>query len=106
LPPQAQLAVGDVLCHPEWPVPLAVRLTARLLVLDVAVPILRGQQVSASGSRRVFGGIWKLIGVGHTSMSFLSRHLLFDRCSTPKPPSLNPGLAVVEPHIASGTHRQ
>ena len=44
--PQAQLAVGDVLCHPEWPVPLAVRLTARLLVLDVAVPILRGQQVS------------------------------------------------------------
>jgi len=53
LPMQAQLAVGDVLCHPEWPVPLAVRLTARLLVLDVAVPILRGQQVSASESRRL-----------------------------------------------------
>ena len=44
---QAQLAVGDVLCHPDWPVPLATRLTARLLVLDVAVPILRGQQVPA-----------------------------------------------------------
>ena len=42
---QAQLAVGNVLCHPEWPVPLATRLTARLVVLDVAVPILRGQQV-------------------------------------------------------------
>ena len=42
---QAQLAIGDMLCHPEWPVPLATRFTAQLLVLDVAVPILRGQQV-------------------------------------------------------------
>jgi len=41
----AVLNGGAVLCHPEWPVPLASRIIARLLVLDVSRPILRGQQV-------------------------------------------------------------
>lgn len=35
---------GAVVCHPEWPLRLAARLEARVVVLDVAVPILRGQQ--------------------------------------------------------------
>ena len=39
------LAAGAVLCHPEWPVPLATKFTARILVLEVAIPILHGQQV-------------------------------------------------------------
>ncbi|DBA92996.1 TPA: hypothetical protein ACH3X2_003338 [Trebouxia sp. C0005] len=42
----AVLNGGAVLCHPEWPVPLASRIIARLLVLDVSRPILRGQQVT------------------------------------------------------------
>ena len=37
---------GAVLCHPEWPVPLVSRVMARLLILDVSRPILRGQQVA------------------------------------------------------------
>ncbi len=41
----AVLNGGAVLCHPEWPVPLASRIIARLLMLDVSRPILRGQQV-------------------------------------------------------------
>ena len=41
----AVLAAGAVICHPEWPVPLARVFTARLLVLEVAIPILQGQQV-------------------------------------------------------------
>ena len=41
----AALAAGAVICHPEWPVPLARAFTARLLVLEVAIPILQGQQV-------------------------------------------------------------
>ena len=41
----AGLGAGSVICHPDWPVPLASRFTARLLVLEVSVPILQGQQV-------------------------------------------------------------
>ena len=36
---------GAVLCHPDWPVPLVGCVLARLLVLDVPRPILKGQQV-------------------------------------------------------------
>ena len=36
---------GSVVCHPDFPTQLAVRFEARLAVLDVAVPLLRGQQV-------------------------------------------------------------
>ncbi|EIE22483.1 hypothetical protein COCSUDRAFT_47906 [Coccomyxa subellipsoidea C-169] len=40
------LAVGAVVCHPDWPVPVAGRLEARIVVLDLPLPILKGRQVS------------------------------------------------------------
>jgi elongation factor 1 alpha-like protein len=36
------LRIGSVLCPPDFPVPLASRLEARVLMLDVPVPLLRG----------------------------------------------------------------
>ncbi|KAK9830139.1 hypothetical protein WJX72_009959 [[Myrmecia] bisecta] len=42
----AALSTGSVLCHPDWPVPLVSRLEARIVVLEVQVPILKGQQVT------------------------------------------------------------
>lgn len=42
----AALAAGAVVCHPGWPAPLAARLEARVVVLDVPMPILAGRQVS------------------------------------------------------------
>lgn len=39
------LAVGAVVCHPDWPVPVAGRLEARIVVLDLPLPILKGRQV-------------------------------------------------------------
>ncbi len=40
------VAPGDVVCDAEHAVPAAQRFTARLVVLDVPVPILRGAQVT------------------------------------------------------------
>ena len=40
------LAAGGVLCHPDWPVRLAGKLEARIVVLDGPVPIIQGRQVS------------------------------------------------------------
>ncbi|BDA43503.1 HBS1-like protein [Coccomyxa sp. Obi] len=40
------LAVGALVCHPEWPVPVAARMEARIVVLDLPMPILKGRQVS------------------------------------------------------------
>lgn len=34
-----------MLCHPQFPVPLVTKLEARVVVLDVAIPLLQGQQV-------------------------------------------------------------
>lgn len=42
----ANLFIGAVLCHPAFPVPLVAKFEARLVVLDVAVPILKGQNVT------------------------------------------------------------
>lgn len=39
------LAVGAVVCHMEWPAPVVTRLEARIVVLDIPVPILKGRQV-------------------------------------------------------------
>ena len=39
------LAVGAVVCHPDWPVQVAGRLEARIVVLDLPLPILKGRQV-------------------------------------------------------------
>lgn len=41
----ANLAQGTVLCHPSFPVPLVTKFEARVVVLDVAIPILKGQAV-------------------------------------------------------------
>ena len=40
------LAVGALVCHPEWPVPVAARMEARIVVLNSPMPILKGRQVS------------------------------------------------------------
>ncbi|KAJ9529429.1 hypothetical protein QJQ45_013713, partial [Haematococcus lacustris] len=37
---------GSTLCHPDWPVPLATKFQARVLVLDVAVPLLKGASIT------------------------------------------------------------
>jgi elongation factor 1 alpha-like protein len=37
---------GSVLCHPDFPVRLAVSFEARVLVLDVSVPLLKGAAVT------------------------------------------------------------
>ena len=53
---------GAVLCHPEWPVPLVSRVIARLLILEVSRPILRGQQVTHQPAvmqdLRCYGVVW------------------------------------------------
>jgi elongation factor 1 alpha-like protein len=40
-----QLIPGGVLCHPGFPVAVANRLELKILVLDIAIPILVGSQV-------------------------------------------------------------
>jgi hypothetical protein len=37
---------GCVLCHPEFPVRLAVKFMAQVLVLDVGMPLLKGHAVT------------------------------------------------------------
>lgn len=39
------LAPGGVLCHPDYPVPVATRFEIRILTLGIRIPILRGSQV-------------------------------------------------------------
>ena len=39
-------SAGSVVCPPDFPVPLAAKFEARVVVLDVAIPVLRGQQAS------------------------------------------------------------
>ena len=41
----AAVSAGSMLCHPQWPVPLVSRFEARVVVLDIAMPILKGRQV-------------------------------------------------------------
>ena len=43
----AAVSAGSMLCHPQWPVPVVARFEARVVVLDVAMPILKGRQVGA-----------------------------------------------------------
>ena len=43
----AAVSAGSMLCHPQWPVPLVSRFEARVVVLDIAMPILKGRQVDA-----------------------------------------------------------
>ncbi|GJP49526.1 hypothetical protein CLOM_g8726 [Closterium sp. NIES-68] len=37
-----QLLPGGVLCHPDFPIPVATRVECRLLTLDLKIPLLRG----------------------------------------------------------------
>jgi elongation factor 1 alpha-like protein len=39
------LAPGGVVCHPDYPVPVATRFEVQLLTLDIRTPILKGSQV-------------------------------------------------------------
>jgi len=39
------LVPGGVVCHPDYPVPVATRFEIRLLTLDIRIPILKGSQV-------------------------------------------------------------
>lgn len=41
----ANVVAGGVLCHPDFPVHVAKHLEIKILVLDVATPILIGTQV-------------------------------------------------------------
>ena len=43
----AAVSAGSMLCHPQWLVPLVSRFEARVVVLDIAMPILKGRQVGA-----------------------------------------------------------
>ena len=43
----AAVSAGSMLCLPQWPVPLVSRFEARVVVLDLAMPILKGRQVGA-----------------------------------------------------------
>lgn len=42
----SNLAIGAVLCHPEYPVPVVRRVEMQVVVLDVTVPVLKGQAVT------------------------------------------------------------
>lgn len=41
----SHVMAGGVLCHPDFPVAVAKRLELKVLVLDIAAPILIGSQV-------------------------------------------------------------
>ena len=43
----AAVSAGSMLCLPQWPVPLVSRFKARVVVLEVAMPILKGRQVGS-----------------------------------------------------------
>lgn len=55
---------GCVLCHPEFPVRLAVKFTAQVLVLDVGMPLLKGHAVTIhTHSAREAGVISQLVAL-------------------------------------------
>eukprot|EP00775_Hariotina_reticulata_P011038 gene11038-11193_t len=55
---------GAVLCHPEFPVRLAVKFTAQVLVLQVPLPILKGQAVTVHAhTAREAGVVSALLGL-------------------------------------------
>ena len=55
---------GDVLSHPDFPVPLAVSFEVEVVVLDVVIPVLQGQQVTVHAhAARDSGYISKLVAL-------------------------------------------
>jgi elongation factor 1 alpha-like protein len=57
----AAVSAGSMLCLPQWPVPLAMRFEARVVVLEVATPILKGRQVTCSGTTHLTEARWGVI---------------------------------------------
>lgn len=58
------LHAGAVLCHPEFPVHLAVKFTVQVLVLQVPLPILKGHAVTIHAhTAREAGVISALLGL-------------------------------------------
>lgn len=43
---QGQVIQGGVLCHPDFPVTIASSLELKILILDIATPIIIGSQVT------------------------------------------------------------
>lgn len=55
---------GDVVCHPDFPCRLSDRFQARIMVLDVTVPVLKGQAVTVHmHATRDSGHINRLVSV-------------------------------------------
>ncbi|KAG7670734.1 hypothetical protein Ndes2437A_g04358 [Nannochloris sp. 'desiccata'] len=55
---------GYVVCHPDFPVPLAVSFEVEVVVLDVQIPILKGQQVTLHAhAARDSGHVSRLIAL-------------------------------------------
>jgi elongation factor 1 alpha-like protein len=55
---------GYVVCHPDFPVPLALRFEVEIVVLDVQIPILKGQQVTLHAhAARDSGHVSRLISL-------------------------------------------
>lgn len=55
---------GAVLCHPDFPVHLASKVEARVLVLDISIPILKGHAVTVHAhAAREAGTISGLVAV-------------------------------------------
>ena len=42
---EGEVRQGDILCHPNFPVPVVRRLEARVATLDIMVPLLKGREV-------------------------------------------------------------
>jgi elongation factor 1 alpha-like protein len=60
----SNLAIGAVLCHPDYPVPVVRKVEMQVVVLDVAVPVLKGQPVTLHAhSTREAGHISALLAL-------------------------------------------
>lgn len=71
----AALHAGCVLCHPEYPVRLAVKFTAQVLVLDVGLPLLKGQAVTIhTHSAREAGVISHLVALCDGKTGAVTKH--------------------------------
>jgi len=60
----AGVHIGSVACHPDFPVSLARTFEAQIVVLDVSIPILKGQQVTLHAhAARGSGHVSRLIAI-------------------------------------------
>lgn len=47
------VSVGNILCDPQNPIPVASKFEARIVVFNIAVPITKGYSVSFTGLRKL-----------------------------------------------------